>query len=709
MDLVFCGSEDNDLYQVLTELGHRLPRCDDLAAAVDQAGPGTAVLSVADAYPRADLAVGEDVLGVAADKGLRLYLEYPASIPGRGLGEPRPTQWERAVVADDLFGEELQAGRILALHGCWYLPVDVAGSGDQPLQAHLAVARVAGYHRAVYGLPDDAAPILFTMGEEGLRSGAPSERTSRPDALVAVTKLSQFVTARYGPTRAWQVLWERILAWLVPGQSVPELSWTPSVRLQAGPDEALSEAVESEALNRSVAWFRDHVIYSIDKKKGAIEGFEAGIDHLGRQLKRTWARGDCTAETAMAFAWDWAVSGNPASRLQAGQILDYVLSAPDFYHDDPKDPAYGLSNWFERGPVFYGDDNARVLMPALTVARLVGGDRWDERILRCVLANLRTTGTLGFRRRRLNLPDFYEDDRGWAFFRDEEHVDYAPHYQAYLWATFLWAHALTRDSGAGAEIGAEISSQLLSKPRHAIGMTMAAYPDQWRWTNGLTQELARMLLPLAFLVRVDDRPEHRDWLHAIATDLLDRMQPCGAIREQLGAPGQGSYGPPASNEAYGTSEATLMQEDGDPVCDLLYTTNYAFLGLHEAAAASGDQELTGAADRLAQFLCRIQVRSTAQPYLDGAWMRSFDDELWEYWGSSADLGWGAWSVESGWTNAWLASVLAMRHLGASLFDMSLAPRLASRLPALSEEMFTRADVASPLDPGSGLARAPGSE
>ena len=218
-----------------------------------------------------------------------------------------------------------------------------------------------------------------------------------------------------------------------------------------------------------------------------------------------------------------------------------------------------------------------------------------------------------------------------------------------------------------------------------------------------------MLLPLAFLVRVDDRPEHRDWLHAIAADLLERMQPCGAIREQLGAPGQGSYGPPATNEAYGTSEATLMQEDGDPVCDLLYTTNYAFLGLHEAAAATGDQELARAADRLAQFLCRIQVRSTDQPYLDGAWMRSFDDELWEYWGSSADLGWGAWSVESGWTNAWLASVLAMRNLGASLFDLSLAPRLASRLPDLCEEMFTEAEVVSPPDSVSGAASAPGSE
>ena len=187
------------------------------------------------------------------------------------------------------------------------------------------------------------------------------------------------------------------------------------------------------------------------------------------------------------------------------------------------------------------------------------------------------------------------------------------------------------------------------------------------------------------------------------------MQPCGAIREKLGDLGQGSYGPPANNEAYGTSEATLIQENGDPACDLLYTANYAFIGLHEAAAATGDAELQAAADRMAEFFCRIQVRSEAQPYLNGAWMRSFDYELWEYWGSSADLGWGAWSVESGWTNTWLASVLAMRQCGQSLFNTELAERFQKIYPALREEMFTPPSGEGGLSEGAGTLQAPGSE
>ncbi len=219
----------------------------------------------------------------------------------------------------------------------------------------------------------------------------------------------------------------------------------------------------------------------------------------------------------------------------------------------------------------------------------------------------------------------------------------------------------------------------------AMEMTMNVYP-KLKWTNGLTQEMARLLLPLAFLLRVEDTPRNRGWLERVSHDLLENMQPCGAIREMMGLLEGGTYVSPRSNEAYGTNEAPLIQENGDPACDLLYTTNYAFLGLREAAEATGDQELKAAEDLLADFLCRIQVRSYAHPYLDGAWMRSFDYELWEYWGSSADAGWGAWCVESGWTNTWIASVLAMRIQNSALFDLKGARRFQASFPGIFEEM-----------------------
>lgn len=649
--MLFHCAPSNDLYRVLTQQGDPLPRYDRLQEAIEAAPPGSAVLSLADHYPTPGLEIDRALLGRAAEKALRLYVEYPKSFPGIEFEAPTRARWERLVVVSNLFTPELAEGRILSMHACWYLPVERQ-------EAHLTLAKVAGYNQAVYGLPERHAPILFEA-EEG-------------QVLVATSKLSHFVTGRYAPTHAWQSLWEHILAWLEPDSPKREITWEPLVKVTAGPDERLPEDAEAVAFARSVRYFREQLVYSIDEKKGAIEGFESLIDHNGRQMRRPWVRGDCVAETGMLFAFDWALRGDPASKLLATQILDYVWS-DDFYHADPESPAYGLTNWYERGPIFYGDDNARVLIPTLTAARLLDDGRWDERVLTGLLANLRTTGTLGFRHNSLTQKMFEEEGRGWRYYRHEDVVVYAPHFEAYLWACFLWGYALTGYEG------------FVDRTKTAIRMTMEAYP-KWRWTNGLTQEMARMLLPLAFLVRLEDTPEHRGWLLRIAEDLLAHMQPCGAIQEHMGAVEDGRYPAPRSNEAYGTAEASLIQENGDPACDLLYTANYALLGLHEAAAATGDGLIAAAEGSLADFLCRIQVRSEALPFLDGAWMRSFDFSIWEYWGSSADLGWGPWCVESGWTNTWIASVLAMRQLKETLFDTSRAESFRELLPKVLATM-----------------------
>ena len=602
----------------------------------------------------------EQHLDLVHTKKLRLYAEYHASLPGVAVGDPRPVRWERVVTSSNFFAPTLQRHAILAQHGCWFLPTASEA-------AHLRVARVAGYDRAVYGVPEKAFPILFEL---------PGHQV-----LVATTALSQFVRGRYGPQRAWKAIWERLLGWLEPFCAPPELSWRPEVTVQCGPEAPLEPDAEAEALSRSIKWFRDHVVYSVDWKKGAIEGFESFIHHDGRQMQRTWARGDCTAETGMVFAFDWALTGDPASKQLSTQILDYAWSSPDFLQADPRSPAFGLHNWAERLPVFYGDDNARVILSTLLAGHLLGTDRWDDRVLRCLLSNLRTTGSLGFRRNRIDRHQFGDDERGWQVFRREDTVSYAPHFQAYLWAANLLGYSMTGYDG------------FLDRTVNAIRMTMDRYP-KWRWTNGLTQEIARMLLPLAFLIRIEDKAEHRDWLNRMAHELLDPegacaggMRPCGAIQERLGPGGWGKYAPPQSNEEYGTTEASLVQANGDPVCDQLYTANFAFLGLHEAAAATGQEWLLEAEARLADFMCRIQVRSQVHPYLEGCWMRGFDYERWEYWGSSADAGWGAWSVESGWTNTWIAAVLAMRHSGRSLFDVASSSHVAHDISTLLTEMM----------------------
>jgi hypothetical protein len=191
------------------------------------------------------------------------------------------------------------------------------------------------------------------------------------------------------------------------------------------------------------------------------------------------------------------------------------------------------------------------------------------------------------------------------------------------------------------------------------------------------------LLPLAWLVRVQDTPEHRNWLFTVARDLIALQDKSGGIRETIGGGGHGTL----SNAEYGTCETSLIQTDGDPVADMLYTCNFALIGLHEAAAATGEPLYAEAEEKLAKFLCRIQIRSEAHPELDGAWYRAFHFRNWEYWASNADWEWGPWCTEVGWTQPWIASTLALRHQKTSLWALARQAPISKDFDRIRRQML----------------------
>jgi len=93
-----------------------------------------------------------------------------------------------------------------------------------------------------------------------------------------------------------------------------------------------------------------------------------------------------------------------------------------------------------------------------------------------------------------------------------------------------------------------------------------------------------------------------------------------------------------------------------------------------------------AEDKLTEFLCRIQINSEAYPYLDGGWYRAFDFKNWEYWASNSDIGWGAWSIESGWTQGWITATLGMRLQKTSLWDIIQKIEVEEKFPKILELM-----------------------
>src|SRR5207248_2625664 len=99
---------------------------------------------------------------------------------------------------------------------------------------------------------------------------------------------------------------------------------------------------------------------------------------------------------------------------------------------DPHHPALGLIGWGDLAPAWlvanYGDDNARAMLATAVVAASLKTDRWDERLMRAVLANFRTTGRLGFRGDRLDLPAL--EKNGWNFYHKAETINYSPHFES---------------------------------------------------------------------------------------------------------------------------------------------------------------------------------------------------------------------------------------------------------------------------------------
>jgi hypothetical protein len=681
-NLVFACRAENDLYRVVTAGGAAYPRYDTPLEAVRAARAGAGVLMLADEYPQKTTPVEPAVFDHAAQKKLRLYVEYSSTLPGIKVGTPQPTQWERAVVASDAFGPPLKRLRILAIHGCRFVPVEA----ERP---HLVVARVAGFDTAIFGLDDTRArPILFEH--------------PRGDMLVATTGLSHFVTARYAPKEAWQAVWRMVLAWLRPGVEPPALDWTPTVRPTFTRDQVPPEDARLQAIRRGATWYgrarlfvheswREEIGRQQEKnpdwmapgpkpewpqgdgRHGLLEGQGSIIYPDGSQPGRWLLRADCNAESAMGLAMHALVDDDPRSRTVAANLLDFVYFKSELQQGpraDPKSPSYGLLGWFcgPRGSgTYFGDDNAKAMLATMAAAAALRTDRWDEPLLRCILGNLRTTGTLGFRSHALGEADLQK--HGWEHFARRRLVHPSPHYESWLWACYLWLYDKTR------------YEPLLQQARSGISITMQSYPRGWIWTNEQQQiERARMLLPLAWLIRVEDKPEYREWLGRVSGDLLARQDASGAIQEQIAGALQ-------SNAQYGTTETSLLQTNGDPACDMLYVSNFALVGLNEAAAATGDAKLARAADRLAEFLVRIQTRSEIHRELDGAWYRGFDFRRWEYWGSNGDSGWGAWCTETGWTQGWIVAGLALRHRNATLWQLTSTSRIADRFDECRKRML----------------------
>ncbi|MCL2306088.1 MAG: hypothetical protein FWC43_12160 [Planctomycetaceae bacterium] len=688
-ELVFVCNENNDLYQVVNDMAVSSVRFDNAEDAVVTLKTSDAILFLADGYPAATTDLSEEVFRQLNQKQVKAYIEFPGTLPGFGFKPVRRAFRERVVVVEDVFGEKLKPMDVLAIHDCHFVETNV----DKPL---MVLAGVAGYDTAVYGIDDvPSYPILFRHG----------------NLIVSTTKLSQFVTGRYATRESLQAVWQYLFKQLLPERDVPALVWRPLVGPTYGKTEPLAENARLSAIQRGIDWhgragmvlnekgwedyqkFWDPLTGDAlghdgvgewpdttppygDGRFGILEGAYSQIDSLGNQKAKKWLRSDSNGESSLAFALRWKLDGDPWSRRVAENVLDWLYFTSGLFQTDLEQANCGLLFWSpDNRQALYQDNDVKAIMGLIGTSAVLETDKWDEVLVRNILGNFRTTGPLGFRGWRLENPDVLQN--GWRHYRETPRTNFSPHYEAWMWSTYLWLYDKT---------GYE---PFLEKVKNGVKMMNEAYPERWFWASACSPiDYARMLLVCSWLIRVEDTPEHRRWLKFYADKLAELQDgETGAIREQVIGYPHLQFRIPQSNAEYGTSESGLAAQDGDPVTDQLYSTNFALFGLNEAYHATGDVQYRQMRDRLAEFLIRIQVKSESHPELDGGWFRAFDYEKWEYWGANADAGWGAWSIEVGWTQAWIPTSLALCELETSLWDLSRNSRVNRHFQRVLNEMI----------------------
>lgn len=663
------GNEHNDLYRLLLSQDVPIALYPTAAEAVEAAPQGSAVLLTATDYPAQGLSIDKATADKAADKGLRIFAEFIKSWPGVDI-DTTVTKGtvERAVVMTDFFGPELKPMDLLSANDTHFFKA----KSDSML---LGYGRLAGFDTAIYGTDSTDIHPLLIKGPRG--------------ELIALSALSNFTTARYAPSDNWQALWTGIMRRLTGNNDFVFKSWTSDPHPTYDRNSSLPADARRMAVSRSAQWLEkgrfiinpqwmDTVLkyqgdglvplgppvprdFSVgDGSMGLLEGHASNIYADGSEQYRFWLRADVQGEGAFLLASAAKLLDNEKYADIARNVLKYAYESSDFRKNsyrDPKSPTYGLIGWSMTHPwVFYNDDNARLLLGTIGAQSLLGTEKWNKDIVECIFANFRLANAGGFLPDRFEEPDLLA--KGRDFYAKSDLVLPHPHFESWMWACYLWLYDKTG------------YKPLLDKAKAGISTTMESYPDGWHWTNGIQQERARMILPLAWLVRVEDTPKHRQWLNTIVDKLLENQDKSGAIREELGDPSKGMFGFSRSNADYGVNEAPLIAQNGDPVADMLYTNNFAFFALNEAAHATGDERIRNAADLLSDFLLRIQASSENHPDMDGAWMRAFDFERWDYYASNADHGWGAWSTLTGWIQAWITATQALMENNTSFWELT---------------------------------------
>jgi hypothetical protein len=388
-------------------------------------------------------------------------------------------------------------------------------------------------------------------------------------------------------------------------------------------------SIDMQAMERCLGWIRREMLPSPDGRRGVYERIRINLN-----TNSWWVRPDCTIEVARSFGAYGQIRNDEASLILSRNLIDWVVSQQradgsfPFYRFLPPDNQIADVAPPEAQETTFPNDQGKIAR-GLWWAYLAHGDpRYYEaarRVLGFLMAHQAADGT---------------------FLTDVE-----PRYCGACFVIWPVIGLLRGDQIAGeqshraaAEQGLHwLQAHLLPDGRMRTSYETAGV-EEWRPPSS---ETAMALKVFSLAYGILGVPLDRDAINRLGAFLLRLQHANGAIRN-----------------ADDSCRHASLQNDPN-LTDLVYTDSYALLALQEAYQATGEPRFRAAADRLADFLVRVQCREES-PLWNGGWRGAYDVNTLEPRGRAnqenpLDEG-GMYSVYTGWCATPITYGLLRREL-----------------------------------------------
>lgn len=622
MKLLILTEAENDLTGILTQ-------CDVEAVIMTTQQAASTDISPYDAY--CVLGYGKRLDGrlytaleQAVDAGKRVFVEATGGFYGIHSGTPADTTRMRLIYVEPEDGKGIPGfctGDLLDDGANSEMCPWVRLPGFEPLLVYKTqIIAHAHLDASCEEILEDGLPALWKVGEK---------------ILMTSFHLHNFRRARFAPKASWEKLIRYIVHWLT-GEVSFEFPPHP-VRYRSDVDlndDAVFEACRKDAIERGMKWLKN---FLVDEGKGGVrEGISHRISPEGVQERLDFVRNDCSGETAGAFKF-YAHLFDDAPARRIAENIDSYIYGPMLVKGGLFDGFMRWSN--DSWQVCYQDDVARSILSGLYDCLFLGRDDYFPEICRALDFLVRTTAKDGCRVPRTDM--YNMNEATFVELTSAEVGHRTAHHNAYYHAALLLAYQYGKNE------------KYLEVATRGLESMMSVYPDTVR-EQSETQEMCRLVLPLAALYGITGKEEHRGMLYRVVGDLQVHRHPSGGYREW-------DTGYTAHYSRISETECSLLTHNGDPVADLLYSVNWLPIGFAYAYKVTGDEWFYDLWRDVIRFCLRSQTLSD-NPLNDGAWCRGFDMDLGEVYGCPHDVGWGPCACESGWTVAEILIGMMMMDL-----------------------------------------------